>query len=251
LNPSKAFYVLVVLRLLIHGKCMSRKLIIGDIHGCLTTFEALLDTMNFSKSDKLYLVGDYIDRGPDSKGVIDKIMELKDENYNVVAIRGNHEQMLIDDYEAETLKGWYSNADEQLLNSFGIRNLREFPDEYLQFCKKLPLYYMEDEFILVHAGINFNRENPLENKKDLLWVRNWYHSIDKDWLGDRIIIHGHTMIPKSDIEEQFANLEVNQYLDIDCGAVVSRDPLLGYLCCFDLTNEKLHFQENMEVNNKF
>ncbi len=230
---------------------MNRQLFIGDIHGCLGTFNALLEKIDFSKADKLYLVGDYIDRGPDSKGVIDKIISLKNLDYQVVAIRGNHEQMLIDDYEAETLKGWYSNADKELLKSFGIKSLREFPDKYLQFCKDLPMYHVENDFIMVHAGINFNKSNPLESKENLLWIRNWYNNIDYDWLGDRIIIHGHTMISKSETEEQFANLETNQYLDIDCGAVVSRDPRLGYLCCFDLTNKKLYFQKNAEVFNNY
>lgn len=230
---------------------MSRKLFIGDIHGCLTTFEALLDKMNFSKSDKLYLVGDYIDRGPDSKGVIDKIIKLKNQDYKVVAIRGNHEQMLVNDYEAETLKGWYSNADEQLLRSFGIKNLRDFPTEYLQFCKKLPLYHSEDEFIMVHAGLNFDHKNPLESEKDLLWIRDWSQNIDREWLGNRIIIHGHTMQSKQETEDQFKNLVEDQVIDIDCGAVVSKDPQLGHLCGFDFTNQKLYFQKNIEVSNNY
>lgn len=232
---------------------MNRKLIIGDIHGCLATFNALLEKMNFSKSDTLHLVGDYIDRGPDSKGVIDKIIELKDKNYNVVALRGNHEQMLISDYESETIKGWYSMADEELLQSFGIERLRDIPKNYIEFCKELSYYHIDNEFIIVHAGLNFENEDPFESKKDLLWIRDWHNSINKEWLGEKIIVHGHTMQSRQETESQFAQIKNAQVLNIDCGAVMSRGKSggLGWLCGFDFTNQKLYFQENVELSNFF
>ena len=65
---------------------------ISDIHGCAKTFEALLDRIALSTQGELYLLGDYLDRGPDSKGVLDLIFRLQREGYAVHCLRGNHEQ---------------------------------------------------------------------------------------------------------------------------------------------------------------
>ena len=225
----------------------NRKIIIGDIHGCLATFEVLLDKMNFSKTDSLYLVGDYIDRGPSSKGVIDKIIMLKEEGYQVVALRGNHEQMLLDNYIAEVDRGWAQNVDKELLRSFGIKTLADIPEKYIQFCDSLPLYHDDDEFIVVHTGLRFVYDNPFNDKEALLWARDWYQNIDMEWLGNRVVIHGHTMQSKKETELQFLNLKKDQVIDIDCGAVMSHSRSgLGYLCGFDFTNRELVFQENVD-----
>ncbi|MBO6622795.1 MAG: serine/threonine protein phosphatase [Balneola sp.] len=226
---------------------MNRKIIIGDIHGCLATFEALLNKMNFSNSDTLYLVGDYIDRGPSSKGVIDKIITLKEDGHQIVALRGNHEQMLIDNYIAEVNRGLHQVGDKALLQSFGIRNLADIPEKYIHFCDALPLYHQDDEFIVVHAGLRFVYDNPFNDKEALLWARNWYQNIDMEWLGSRIVIHGHTMQSRKETELQFLNLKTDQVIDIDCGAVMSQSRSgLGYLCGFDFTNQELIFQENVD-----
>ncbi len=102
---------------------MRRKILVGDIHGCLATFECLLEQININiELDSLYLLGDYIDRGPNSKGVIDKILSLTKEGFNIKPIRGNHEQMLLSDYNSEVHKGWFDMADEEFKSSFGIKN---------------------------------------------------------------------------------------------------------------------------------
>jgi len=226
---------------------MNRKLVLGDIHGCLATFDLLLNKMNFSKADTLYLVGDYINRGPSSKGVIDKIITLKEEGYRVVALRGNHEQMLLDNYIAEVDRGWHQMGDEELLQSFGIKTLADIPEKYIQFCDSLPLYHEDNEFIVVHAGLRFVNDTPFNDKEALLWARDWYQNIDMEWLGDRIIIHGHTMQSRKETELQFLSLKTDKVINIDCGAVMSQSENgLGYLCGFDFTNQELIFQENVE-----
>ena len=117
---------------------MSRKILIGDIHGCLATFKALLEQINIHReTDKLFLPGDYVDRGPDSKGVIDEIISLQQTGYAVLPIRGNHEQMLIADHHAETVKGWHDMADEELKKSFGIENLSQLPTTHLSPIEQL------------------------------------------------------------------------------------------------------------------
>lgn len=226
---------------------MNRKIIIGDIHGCLETFQALLDKIGFGKEDQLYLLGDYIDRGPSSKQVLDKIFDLQENQYSVTPIRGNHEQILLNNYKA-VQQGLRRYMDEEFHQSFGIDSLAELPKKYIDFCNHLPLYHLEKELILVHAGLNFHFDDPFESHHDLLWIRDWHHQVNYQWLGKRIIIHGHTMTPKEEIERQFKNIEKRQIINIDCGACLAKQmPAgLGRLCAFDFTNKELFFQENIE-----
>jgi len=227
---------------------MGRKIMISDIHGCSKTFIALLDKLEFSFDDELFLLGDYVDRGLDSKGVLDHIIHLIDKGYKVIPIKGNHEAMLLSNYIAEAKKGWYNMADQEFLSSFNISDLTQLPIAYIHFCENLAYYHLEQEFIAVHAGLNFNTADPLENKKDLMWIREWYSSIDYDWLDNRIIIHGHTPQSRYEIEEQFHQLNDKLVINIDCGAVLSKQKHrgLGILCAFDFTNRQLLFQENIE-----
>ena len=76
---------------------MERRIVIGDIHGCNKTFKKLLfEVLAISSEDKIYVLGDFVDRGPDSIGVINTILELKENAYHIYCLRGNHEQLMID-----------------------------------------------------------------------------------------------------------------------------------------------------------
>lgn len=230
---------------------MARQIAIGDIHGCLNTFKALLDKIQLSTSDELILLGDYIDRGGHSKGVIDYIKHLQTSDYTVTTLRGNHEQMLINDYTDTVQKGYKKLGDDRFLENFGISSLKELPIEYVDFCKNLPFYQQRGKYILVHAGLNFDYDDPFSQKEDLMWIRNWYPKINKKWLGNRCIIHGHTPLSRMEIMAQHRNLKKNQVLNIDGGAFLTKYKHKGFgsLCAFDMTNDKLYLQENIEKNN--
>jgi serine/threonine protein phosphatase 1 len=94
---------------------------IGDIHGCARTFKKLVEeVIKFTTADTLYLLGDYIDRGPCSKGVLDYLLQIRDLGYNFRPIRGNHEQLLLDaltDTEARQI--WYGNGGWATMHEFG------------------------------------------------------------------------------------------------------------------------------------
>lgn len=230
---------------------MARQIAIGDIHGCLDTFNALLEKMKLTQSDELIFLGDYIDRGWNSKGIIDKIESLQKENYQIVTLRGNHEQMLIDYYDEAVEKNLKGVGDARLLQSFSVSNIKYLPIEYIGWCRKLPLYYLTGNYILVHAGLNFNHQDPLTDEVDIIWIRNWYAQINKKWLGNRIIIHGHTPQSRMETAGQYRNMKKQQVLNLDCGAFLSqyKQKGLGYLSAFDMTNEKLYFQENIDKDN--
>ena len=81
---------------------MSQRWIIPDIHGCLKTLKVLLENqLKITKNDKVYFLGDYIDRGPDGKGVLDYLMRLKEEEYDIYCIKGNHEDLCVKAFEAD------------------------------------------------------------------------------------------------------------------------------------------------------
>lgn len=228
-----------------------RKFAVSDIHGCRQSFEALLDKIAFGQSDELYLLGDYIDRGPDSKGVIDFIWQLQNNGYQAHCLRGNHEELMLtafEDDEDYKMNHWLINGGVATIQSFVTDDGKpDIPDAYFKFAKQLEYYFEVDEYILVHAGLNFKIPNPFTDEVSMLWIRDWYEHIDQKWLGDRIIVHGHTPIAKEEIENQVFKLNKMQALDIDAGCVyVGKRPGMGNLCAFDLTERVLHFQKNVE-----
>ncbi len=91
---------------------MERIFAIGDIHGCRKTFEKLLkDKIQLTKEDEIYCIGDYIDRGDDSKGVIDLIINLRTDGYKIKILRGNHEQMMLEAAtDKKALSLWLDNG---------------------------------------------------------------------------------------------------------------------------------------------
>lgn len=228
------------------------KFAVSDIHGCAKTFVALLDKIALSKNDEIYLLGDYIDRGPDSKAVFDEIFRLQNEGYRVRCLRGNHEQILLRSlYDPMGLENWLLTDGKKTMDSFGVESTGDIPGLYLDFMRELDYYLEVDEFILVHAGLNFNLFDPLQDDRDLLIIRRWYDQIRYDWLDGRIVLHGHTPMPWYDIQGQLALLETQRYLDLDAGCVYAGSDRqdragLGTLCAFDMSNRRLIFQVNVD-----
>jgi len=223
-----------------------RRFAISDIHGCLKSFEALLKHIIFTKKDELYILGDYIDRGPDSKGVIDKIWSLQESGHTVHCLRGNHEQMLLDGLDNDVhFMSWVRNGGGTTLGSFGVNHSLLIPQKYKKWIRDLPYYLEVDKYILVHAGLDFYLENPLEGLHNMLWIRGWYDTIGRNWLDGRIVIHGHTPMHKTDIKKAGDTLVLIPALDVDAGCVF-KNRGYGHLCAYDMTNEVLYFQENVE-----
>jgi len=174
----------------------SNKYVVTDIHGCYYSLKELLNTIGLSKEDELYLLGDYVDRGDYSKEVIDFLIKLKNAGYKVRTLLGNHEHMMLE----EIIHVNWPGGPPETINSFGLTHLKDIDIEYINWIKGLERYIEIDNYILVHAGLDFNLEDPLKDEYGLLWVRDWYKHIDYNWLDDRIIVHGHTPIKLSNLK---------------------------------------------------
>ena len=224
---------------------------IGDIHGCNRTFAALLETLRLEPADRLILLGDYVDRGPDSKGVIDTIFQLRGRGFEVVCLRGNHEQLLLDALDnRDSLELWLLNGGYATQKSFGIRQLRDMPGHYLDFFTSTLYWYETGNYLCVHGGPDFSQPDPLGQPDRLMWMRRWYAGIDYGWLGKRIILHGHTPVEKTEIESQAGRLGQGQYLNLDNGCVYAGSLLrgtgIGNLAAFCLDDQRLFWQANVE-----
>ena len=214
---------------------MNRIFVIGDIHGCCNTFKKLLsEELDIQKSDEIYCIGDYIDRGKDSKGVIDFIIDLRIKGYQIHTLRGNHEQMMLDStIDQESLYLWLQNGGTETLRSFGISSVNKLPGEYLAFLKQTEFFITTDEYIFVHAGLNFRIKNPFTDKEAMLWTRDEY--FDKSKTNNRIVIHGHTPIPFEALVKQPNPGKIN----IDGGCVYNYIPGFGNLIALSLPGMKL------------
>jgi len=153
-----------------------RVLAFGDIHGCLAPFDALLDWVKPTHEDVVITLGDYVDRGPDSRGVIDRLIELR-ERLNLICIRGNHEKMMLDAQRGGRgeKKMWLSVGGVETLASYGITagtatTLDGIPREHWDFLETgLIDYHESDRFIFVHATVINNLDMSEQPEFVLLW----------------------------------------------------------------------------------
>jgi len=221
---------------------MKRRFAIGDIHGCSKTFRKLvLDTIQFQKEDELYCLGDYVDRGPDSKGVIDFILELRERGFNVHALRGNHDQMMMDSgVDVSRFIDWTKNGGLTTLDSFDIRNYSQMESKYKTFFYNTSFYFESGKYILVHAGLNFNVDDPFADTESMMWIRKF--KVDENILGDRIIVHGHTPMTWGTIQHQRGQ----NVIDIDGGCVYPQHQGMGHLIALQLGTGDFIAERNCE-----
>lgn len=217
---------------------------ISDIHGCVKTFRYLVEErIKLKPADQLFLLGDYIDRGPDSKGVLDFILALRAQNYAVTTLIGNHEAMLLQALEdPEHLQLWLFNGGRATLNSFHAQLPTDIVAHYLSFFSALEYYRALDDYLLVHAGFDFTAPDPFAAYEAMLWTRKF--TPDEKYTQGRLIVHGHTPTAAPKIAAQLAP-PVPPALNIDGGCVYQR-PGLGQLVALNLDTRELLMVENQE-----
>jgi serine/threonine protein phosphatase 1 len=169
-----------------------RTIVIGDIHGCynelVNLMQDLVDSDKYDlKTDRLIFLGDYIDRGDDSQKVIQYIRNLQKDNDNVIALKGNHEMMCVD-FCRKTDDNWLFNGYTNTMESYKT-DRKQFLND-VEWMEQLPLYYEDEHFIYVHAGVDANKPLAKHSSYELLWVReSFIYSVDKF---EKTVIFGHT-----------------------------------------------------------
>lgn len=227
--------------------------IIPDTHGCLITLRHLLEEeIGVSKDDTLYFLGDYIDRGLYSAQLVEYLINLKDNGYRLNCLRGNHEQLLLD-----AMKGianfniWMHNDGNATLKSYKemlsifFTFPNDLPDRHLLFFSKLPYHFeIGSKYLLVHGGFNYTIKNPFKDKEAMLWNRS--QKYPKDFMPEKVIIHGHTTELLSTIESIVNNPE-SRLIPLDAGCVYGDIYKgLGYLVALELDTFKLFRVKKME-----
>ena len=170
--------------------------IIGDIHGCYQELDELLSLL--PTEDRLIFVGDYVDRGPLSNRVIERLIQ---ETPRSEFLMGNHESMMLAYYhnpESAEARSWtyWTNGGQQTLESYGFKldtPYESYPEEHRKFLEELKVYYEDEDMIVVHAGLRIIGDSTLQkqNREDLLWIRlDWIRN-EHRWDGKRVF-YGHT-----------------------------------------------------------
>jgi serine/threonine protein phosphatase 1 len=201
---------------------------IGDVHGCAALLEKLLGLIaedSAGAAARLIFLGDYVDRGPDSKRVIDILSSLRDERPSTVFLMGNHERAMLD-FLADGQMGaeWLHWGGDKTAESYGVadiwtlepeetsRALRAAaPAAHLAFLEGLPACATFGDYIFVHAGLKPGRALADQTEEDMLWIRSEFHNAAPEHRPEKVVVHGHHPVKKP--------LDAGWRIDVDTGAV--------------------------------
>lgn len=191
---------------------------IGDIHGCYRSTIALLEKLEPFRDRRFIFIGDYIDRGPDSKQVVDLMLDLE-KKIDCIFLRGNHEQMLLDALMNNDMSLWLMNGGRTTINSYtsGRSDKLILPDDHKEFYESTRMFYETPDYFFVHAGISPAKtiEESLKDDKleeEFLWERSHLDAFETPW--EKTVVFGHTPQPQP--------LKKEQMIGIDTGCVYDR-----------------------------
>lgn len=230
---------------------MKRILAISDIHGSIDLLEQLLEKVQYHpEKDQLILLGDYVDRGPNAKAVIEKVMELHHEG--AIVLKGNHEDMMLKALTTDEERAWnhwvVRNGGDKTLQSYGfeeeelkINEEKPFQKpvlkndtltKHLTFIKSLHPLTELNQYIFVHAGVDPTQSIHETDPYRLMWIRDEFY---EHYKGDQTVIFGHTPTPH--LHKNKKNFSIyfgdNQIIGIDGGAVYG-----GQLNCLSLPTKE-------------
>jgi serine/threonine protein phosphatase 1 len=203
-----------------------RTLVIGDIHGCQVALMCLLDQVGLRAEDKIIFLGDYIDRGPASRAVIDSLIKLT-ETYQTTFLRGNHELMMLEGREDDPKANlWQSCGGFETLASYGAVNdpnwAAKIPEAHWNFFEQTARYLETKDHIFVHACLD--GEISLAEQPD--WLLFW-ERVDrlKPHISGKRIVCGHSFQTSGEV------LDLGYAVCIDTGAAYG-----GWLTCLDVAS---------------
>jgi serine/threonine protein phosphatase 1 len=212
---------------------LARTFVIGDIHGCITELNRLLDALAPALSDTLVFLGDYIDRGPAPKAVVERLLRLSHSGPRCVFLKGNHEDMFLSFLGEGGRHGdaFLGNGGAATLRSYGLEASigmirgEHLPPDHLQFFRTLTLQHRHERFLCVHAGLDPTRALEDQHEDDLLWIRGAF--CDREHPFPVTVLYGHT--PYRDVY-----VDLPYKIGLDTGCVYG-----NMLSCLELTLKTL------------
>ncbi|MEO1251395.1 MAG: metallophosphoesterase family protein [Pseudomonadota bacterium] len=201
---------------------------IGDIHGAADALDRLIDRIDAEKAGdvtkELVFLGDYVDRGPDSKGVIERLIAIGAEFPGSVFLKGNHEAVMLDFLnDPEEMLEWLEWGGDETLRSYGVSGAltksgedlsaelaSAMPKAHLDFLNNLSLTHQAGDYLFVHAGVRPGVALKDQSEDDLLWIRKRFHDANAKDRPDFTVVHGHHPMKKP--------VDVGWRIGVDTGA---------------------------------
>lgn len=213
-----------------------RVLVVGDVHGCRRELEVLLRALAVAAGDTVVFLGDYIDRGPDVRGVLERLLALAaSPGVRSIFLRGNHEDMLLGylGHGGRYGEAFLANGGDATLRSYGVSGTPDaarfeaaLPPAHLEFVRATKLLHVEGQYVMVHAGVRPGRPLDRQNAHDLLWIRDEF--IARPHAFGKTVVFGHT--PMREVLE-----DLPYKIGIDTGCVYG-----GMLSALELPGLTIH-----------
>jgi len=225
---------------------------VGDIHGRPDLLGSLLREIEADAVDRkaakktLVFLGDYVDRGPDSFGVIEMLLNGLPEGFDADFLKGNHEALLLDFLDGKgQLDHWLLNGGGATMASYGVdiggldaagappemwrqAFAAALPEAHLDFFRRLRLTVPVGDYLFVHAGVRPGVPLEAQREDDLIWIRDEFLSATEPF--DKIVVHGHTPVREPVV--------LPNRIGVDTGAVFT-----GRLTALRLQDGELGFLE--------
>ncbi len=211
----------------------SRVYAIGDIHGRADLLEALhaqiaADAAGAAAGRRVVIyLGDYVDRGLQSREVIDLLLDAPLAGFESVHLKGNHEDFMLRFLDAPKAgPGWFMNGGGATLYSYGVRMLERgvdltrfdqlrgqlianLPERHRAFLAALKLWHVEGGYFFVHAGVRPGVPLEAQRDEDTLWIRERFLDDDRDH--GKIVVHGHTITGEPDVRANRIGIDTGAY----------------------------------------
>jgi serine/threonine protein phosphatase 1 len=214
---------------------MGKIFAIGDIHGCLRHLREMISLIDaHPREDTLVFIGDYIDRGPDSKGVVDFVLDLQASHDHVVCLLGNHERMFLNYHVFNTDREIFLyNGGQSTIDSYGTvmrarGEMADVPDRHMEYYRSLLPIWESEGHIFVHAGLRPRVPLEKQDPEDMIWIRHEF--FQSTYRFSKTVVFGHTPFAEPYV--------MNGKIGIDTGAVYG-----GKLTCLEIPAMKFHFVE--------
>ncbi len=224
---------------------------IGDIHGKVGLLRQLHQIIEedarkrMSSRKCLIYLGDYVDRGQNSREVLDLLINHSPEGFETVFLKGNHEDAMMQFLDSEDgCESWLSWGGDATLQSYGVfmrcergkkldylalqdEFARKFPAQHRRFCEKLKLSHIEGDYMFVHAGLRPGVPIEQQTAKDMMSIRSGF--VDSEHKFDKTIVFGHTIFNSPMAENGRIGVDTGAYATGRLTAVVLEGTEVGFL----------------------